>query len=142
MEETKKPWYKSTERLMTILVASILIGGLGFGLVQNMSSDEPIGQQQAPANKGSADAQVIRMGVTGSQYMPSTLSVSAGQAVKWLIDGSKAQGCTEFLISPELGVSTRLKKGENVVEFTAPQEKGAYGFSCSIGMVKGTINVV
>jgi len=89
-----------------------------------------------------ADAQEIRMTVTSGSYVPSTLTVDAGKPVRWVIDGTKASGCTTYIISTELGVSKRLIKGENIVEFIAPKEKGTYGFSCGMNMVKGTMNVV
>jgi plastocyanin domain-containing protein len=96
---------------------------------------------QQPGDVQAADAQVIKMAVLPSEYAPSTFTVEAGKPVRWEIDGSKAVGCTQYLVSQKLGVSKRIEKGSNVVEFMPP-EKGTYAFSCGMNMVKGTITVV
>ncbi len=85
--------------------------------------------------------QVIQMAV-GSTYVPNRLTVRAGVPVRWEIDGSGAVGCAASLQSPALGIRARaLSRGVNIVEFT-PAKKGDYTFSCSMGMVRGTMHVV
>jgi len=86
-------------------------------------------------------AQTIKMAVDGVSYFPSSLTVEVGKPVKWIVDGTKSIGCTQYLISPELGISKKLAKGENIIEFT-PQKKGSFRFQCSMNMVSGTMNVI
>ena len=74
-------------------------------------------------------------------YEPDILTVRAGVPVRWIIDGHGVEGCTRILVVPALGISTPLTTGKNVVEFTPP-EPGDLAFSCSMGMVRGTMRVI
>ncbi len=99
------------------------------------------GSQQAAAVP-SAGAQEVAMAVTGSSYIPNQLTIKAGMPVKWKVDGSGATGCTSVLTIPSLGITKALGRGENVIEFTAPASKGELAFMCSMGMVRGSFNVI
>ena len=74
-------------------------------------------------------------------YEPDTLTVSEGIPVVWNITGADFIGCASTLVLPAFGVSTTLRPGPNTVTFT-PTKAGRYTFSCSMGMVRGTMNVV
>lgn len=86
--------------------------------------------------------QEISMRVGRFGYEPSTLAVRAGAPVRWTIDGTEARGCTSVLVIPALNITQPLRPGSNVVEFTAPNQPGPLAFSCSMGMVRGTIDVI
>ncbi len=92
----------------------------------------------APRKTGT---QEIAMRVTPYGYEPSELTVQAGAPVRWTIDGSEASGCTNGLVVPDLKINQPLKKGANVFEFT-PEIRGDIAFTCSMGMVRGTIHVL
>ena len=81
------------------------------------------------------------MAVNGLDYEPSVLTVTAGQKVRWVVDGTGASGCARSLISPDIGVRQVLKSGENIIEFT-PTQRGTIQFSCSMGMTSGEFRVV
>ncbi len=124
---------------VAILGALIIIGALAF-LSQGFWTVPTINGNTVSSSSNGVEE--IRMVVNGASYQPSTLTVTAGSKVQWLVDGTKAIGCTSYLLSPELGISKRLNKGSNMIEFTAPTKKGSYEFSCSMNMVKGKINVI
>ena len=85
--------------------------------------------------------QEIAMRVTPSSYVPNELTVQAGSPVRWAIDGSQASGCTSGLVVPDLKINQPLKKGMNVIEFTSTT-RGDITFTCSMGMIRGTIRVL
>jgi len=85
--------------------------------------------------------QEIAMTVTPYGYEPSNLTIKAGIPVRWTINGSGARGCTSVLVIPSLNITKPLQNGLNVIEFTAPT-RGPLAFSCSMGMVRGTFNVL
>lgn len=87
------------------------------------------------------DVQEVRIAVTPSGYEPAVLTVQEGKPVRMIVDGTRMTGCTSTIKSSQLGFSKRLQRGENIIEFTAPK-KGTYGFSCGMGMVRGTLNVI
>ncbi len=87
--------------------------------------------------------QIISMSLSGQSpyYTPSdTYTVRAGVPVKMVING-RGSGCRTIFQIPKLGVSTALSNSVNTIEFT-PQNPGAYTFSCSMGMYRGTLNVI
>ncbi|MBU1071235.1 sulfite exporter TauE/SafE family protein [Patescibacteria group bacterium] len=82
------------------------------------------------------DVQVIKMDVDYS-FKPTKFKIKKGVPVRWEINGINISGCTDEVIIPKLGISSgKLKKGLNVVEFTATKE-GVLPFSCWMGMVGG-----
>ena len=85
--------------------------------------------------------QEIAMRIGPGYYEPNRLTVKAGIPVRWTIDGTQASGCTSVLVVPSLNIVKPLQRGANVVEFTPPQP-GQLAFSCSMGMVRGTITVI
>ena len=88
------------------------------------------------------DWQVIEMDVTSrGTYEPSVLTVQEGVPVRWEITGADFMGCANTLMMREFGVNEHLGEGLNIVEFT-PTKTGSFTFSCSMGMVRGTMHVV
>lgn len=85
--------------------------------------------------------QYIQMEITDSfTYAPDVLRVQKGVPVEWSIFGGEFLGCANTLISPALGVNTYIRSGINTVRFT-PQRTGKFTFSCSMGMIRGTMIV-
>lgn len=93
----------------------------------------------APAVRGGI--QEISMRVMPGYYEPRDLTVRAGIPVRWTVDGTYAQGCTSVLVIPSMNIVKPLATGTNIIEFT-PKDRGQLAFSCSMGMVRGTINVI
>jgi sulfite exporter TauE/SafE/copper chaperone CopZ len=74
-------------------------------------------------------------------YLPNTLTVVEDIPVQWDIYGADFMGCADTLVMRQFGVNTYLKSGPNTVEFT-PTKTGQFTFSCSMGMIRGTMNVI
>lgn len=84
-------------------------------------------------------AQVVNLGLDRGGYTPREITVEAGKPVTLRNDGS-LQGCALYAIQPELGINANFAKNS---EYTVtPTKKGNFVFTCSMGMWKGTINVV
>ncbi|MFH1089216.1 MAG: sulfite exporter TauE/SafE family protein [Candidatus Uhrbacteria bacterium] len=88
----------------------------------------------------SANEQIIKMNVTGSGYSPNVLRVKVGIPVRWQIYGSNDMGCAQGLIARSFGIEADLVSGLNELTFI-PTKTGNFGFSCGMGMVRGTIVV-
>jgi len=87
--------------------------------------------------------QVVNMAVTNSGYSPAVIRVKQGVPVLWQIDGTKASGCTNAIVSKELFPDTISLSALDTTNFEfTPQKKGTYRFSCWMGMVNGTIEVI
>ena len=63
--------------------------------------------------------------------------------MKWTIDVPEGSlnGCNAVMIVPDYGIQHAFNIGENVIEFT-PTEPGLVRYSCWMGMVYGSINVI
>lgn len=85
--------------------------------------------------------QIIQMELAQGFYSPDVLQVVEDIPVEWQIYAPQFMGCADTLVSRGLGISTRLTPGDNTIAFT-PTEPGTYTFSCSMGMVRGTMVVV
>jgi plastocyanin domain-containing protein len=142
MKKNQKPinvaWYNKPNVLLIIGIGGILLlSGIMVVLFQVSAQNGA----RVPTVVGKA-SQSIRMTVTAGEYIPSTFTVPTGKPITWTVDGTKSAGCTAYLVSPELGISKKLAKGDNTIEFTAPTKPGVYKFSCSMDMVRGSMIVV
>lgn len=128
---------KTAGALVIVLGLSNVFNGLallGFNPSLAQASD-------ATASQISNEKQIIKMNVTDrGTYEPNVLSVVAGIPVEWQIHGADFMGCGNSLILRNFGVSTYLNPGDNIVRFT-PDQPGRYPFSCSMGMIRGTMIV-
>jgi len=85
--------------------------------------------------------QIITMEAAATGYAPDTLTVRKGIPVDWEIYGGKNLGCASTLVMKAFDVKSPIKPGDNTIAFT-PTKTGTFPFSCSMGMVRGTMIVV
>jgi sulfite exporter TauE/SafE/copper chaperone CopZ len=95
----------------------------------------------APVSAPPAEAQTVEMRIRYEGFVPSVLSIKKGAPVTWIIWGDQVTGCTNRIIVPSLKINQRIQPGKNVVSFTAPDEPGRIGFSCWMGMVRGSFEL-
>ncbi|MEK7620040.1 MAG: sulfite exporter TauE/SafE family protein [Patescibacteria group bacterium] len=131
-------------------VAGILVLVIGLSQLRNgvallgISSPGAVTQEKLAVAEDSlilADGkQIIQMELASGFYSPDVLQVVEDIPVEWQIYAPQFMGCADTLVSRGLGISTRLKPGDNTIAFT-PTTPGKYTFSCSMGMVRGTMVV-
>lgn len=87
--------------------------------------------------------QIIKMNASASGYQPNYFKVRAGVPVRWEITDTGTSGCTNAVISRGLfeGQIDLTPGKVSVKEFT-PAKPGEYKFSCWMGMISGTVEVV
>jgi sulfite exporter TauE/SafE/copper chaperone CopZ len=87
--------------------------------------------------------QVIQMTASGSEDSPNYFKVKAGVPVRWEITGANSLGCNGAIISNKLfDGAVDLTPGQVAIKEFTPQTPGVYGFSCTMGMIRGKIEVV
>ena len=114
--------------------------GVNTNVLSAFTSSKPA-TAHMPVARIANGVQEIRMAVESTGYSPEVFTIKQGVPTKWLIDAKNAFGCTTVLVSPKLAVQKTLEKGENTIEFT-PKEKGTIPFSCGMGMIRGSIEVI
>jgi len=122
---------------------------LGYKSISDLISGRPVqaGQPNKADEKDLAPIidgkQVIKMDASSYGYKPNSFKVRAGVPVRWEITDTGTSGCTNAIISRSLfDGQIDLTPGQvSVKEFT-PEKPGKYKFSCWMGMISGTIEVV
>ena len=92
------------------------------------------------------EKQVIKMTVHSVSYDPNYFKIKAGIPVRWEVTSSGQPGCDSGALVANGLLQSPMYLNPNagqvsVAEFTA-QQAGTYKFSCTMGMVKGTIEVI
>ncbi len=104
------------------------------------SSDSESIDGLAPVVNGK---QVIRMKANASGYEPNYFIVRSNVPVRWEIENVGASGCTNAIIAKSLFTGEiALTPGKISVKEFIPAKAGRYKFSCWMGMVWGTIDVI
>jgi len=118
-----------------------VLGFTGINLNQNQVQVSNVNQNDLPLIIDGE--QVIKMTASGSGDSPNYFKVKAGVPVKWEITGSNSLGCNGAIVSNSLfdGEIVLAPGQVSTKEFT-PQTPGTYGFSCTMGMIRGTIEVI
>lgn len=87
--------------------------------------------------------QIIKMNAGSSGYDPNYFKVKVGVPVRFEITDTGTSGCTNAIISRNLFNDTiQLEPGKTSVKEFTPEKVGSFKFSCWMGMVTGTIDVV
>ncbi len=113
----------------------------GENVTADGETETAAGDTTTTAGDTAGEVQVIKSELTRGQY--PEITVKAGVPVHWVIDApaENINGCNGVMIIPDYEIQHVFEPGENVIEFT-PTEAGVFGYSCWMGMVFGSINVV
>ncbi len=117
------------------LSSSVQVAGKNFtNTSDNKDKDLP------PLENGK---QILKMSASSTGYVPNVLKVRSGIPVVWQITDTGTSGCTNAILARDfLKEPIQLTPGKmSTVEFT-PTSKGTFRFSCWMGMVSGTIEVI
>src|SRR3989338_1037638 len=116
--------------ILVAVIILVIIGYLGYpSLTSAKNVQEGIGTADG-------NAEVVLIGVSGSEYVPNPILVKAGVPTILRNDGSIG-GCAMSVIQRELGINANFAKSKDYM-FT-PTKKGTYTITCSMGMYKGTL---
>lgn len=143
-----------------VIILGFIMAGRGFALAginigMNSDNNKDLAQSKKPEIKVEKSIkkvdmsvatledgkQIVRSDISGRTYHPIT--VQKGVPVKWIIDAKKQDitGCNRILTVPDYNVEKKLVPGENIIEFT-PSEEGKIIYTCWMGMISSTIDVV
>ncbi|MFA6027835.1 MAG: sulfite exporter TauE/SafE family protein [Patescibacteria group bacterium] len=91
----------------------------------------------------SNNQQIIKMNASSQGYSPNYFQVKAGVPVRWEITDMGTSGCTNAIIAKGLfNDEIKLIPGKTVTKEFTPEKPGKYAFSCWMGMISGTIEVI
>jgi sulfite exporter TauE/SafE/copper chaperone CopZ len=142
---------KFTHKVMTAGAVLVIVLGLsmfsngwnlsGFILPNLFSGETNAAQAEEQAIKIENGVQLVNSTLAPGRY--PAISVQAGTPVKWTVDAPKGtiNGCNNRMFIPEYDIEYQFQTGENIIEFT-PLETGRFPYSCWMGMIRSSINVV
>jgi sulfite exporter TauE/SafE len=113
-----------------------------LGLTPSFSSGSGVAQVQdlPPLING---VQVVKMDASSQGYFPSRLIIRANVPVRWEITDKGTSGCTNAVIARDfIEGPINLVPGTTAVREFTPTRPGTYRFSCWMGMVSGTFEVI
>ena len=96
-------------------------------------------QLVAVENPSQLDGQIVKLGLRNGNYYPPEITVESGKKVTLQNDGTLA-GCALYVSQPELGIIANFARNKEY-SFT-PNKKGSYIYTCSMGMFRGTLNIL
>ena len=103
------------------------------------SSDKSRDTSLVPVVSGK---QIIKMNASSRSYTPNRFKIKVGQPVRLEVTDVGTSGCTNAIISKLWNGQISLTQGKTSVKEFTPSKVGLYKFSCWMGMVSGTIEVV
>ena len=115
------------------------LSDIRFDIVQ-ASDQEVVDDDLPPVIDG---VQILSTEASAYGYKPKNLKVKAGVPVRWEILDTGTSGCTNAIISRSLfSGEISLTPGQTSVKTFTVDEPGVYKYSCWMGMVSGTIEVI
>lgn len=123
------------------LVAALVGKSLLFPNSVAAYTKSATGQNNANVAIIKGDAQEVSIKLASNAYGP--IVVQKGIPVRFTIqaDAKNINGCNGTVVVPAYNLQIALKPGDNVLEFT-PDESGTIPYSCWMGMVSSSIQVV
>ena len=74
-------------------------------------------------------------------YTPDTVIVERGKPVRLVFQREETSACSEQVIFADFNKAAQLPEGKSVAVELMPNERGAYPFTCQMGMLRGTLVV-
>lgn len=138
-------FFKFAGIVVTVLAIFNLSNGwnlTGLSLGSTSSVDGPQSADKIDPNVSFKDGyQIVKMDQLATGYQPNTFTIKNNIPVKWVVNSKEPGSCAASLYMGDYNIRKFLKSGENIIEFT-PTKTGTIAFSCSMGMYRGTFEVV
>ncbi len=129
--------------LLSIIVIAVAVSGY---LILKPGDNQTVTQGTEGMALVVDGKQVVAMTVYPSKYDPNYFKVKVGVPVRWEITSSGQPGCDSgSMIANGLldgAVYLNPNAGQVTVKEFTPKNVGTYQFTCPMGMVRGTLEVV
>lgn len=122
--------------IITLVIIALVVG---FAFENSIAGKNVAGNNYNQASNG--EVQIVRLSVSGSQYVLSPNEVRKGIPVRIEADMTNMPGCSKSIVIPGFGVSKTVSNSDNIIEFT-PDKTGVFNIMCSMNMYRGTFTVL
>ena len=121
----------------TLTIVLLLVAGYVF--ISNDGEYQNGGNTNIVSAAGNGEIQKITLSMKNYNYYPNTIKVKEGVPVEITLDEGVV-GCYRAFTIRDFGVQVYSKTPNEKITFT-PNKKGTFGFSCAMGMGRGTLIV-
>ncbi len=121
------------DEIVVVVVAAVLIAGI----VWFFWIKKDLGVRAAATSSGYQEATILVKG----GYNPSTIRVERGKPVRLTFRREETSPCSEQVVFDAFGKHKDLPQGQLVPIELMPDKPGEYEFTCSMGMLRGTLIV-
>ena len=83
--------------------------------------------------------QVVQLAVTKEGFVPSRVTVKAGQPVKLVVTRKTEQTCATEIVMKDFGVKQDLPLEKPVTVSITPKKPGEYRYACGMDMIAGVL---
>jgi len=141
-------YFSKVAGLLVILFAFININSqlniIGLPSLSNLKNNNTKSKNtDSQLVKTINNKQIIKMSASSGGYDPDYFQVKVNIPVRWEITDTGTSGCTNAVISPSLfDGQIKLTPGQTSIKEFTPLKTGQFKFSCWMGMITGTIEVI
>jgi sulfite exporter TauE/SafE len=131
-------------KLAAILVLFLGVTSINGALAAGGYPSVEINFSGAPASgpQVTGISQNVQIDITSGGYSPSYFKVKKGETVNLTLKSKNAFSCALAFRMPSLGISKNLQPNDTQLISFTPTETGIIPFTCSMGMYRGTIEVI
>ncbi len=119
-----------------IITLGIIVGVIFFAIAY----ESPI-TGKVTATGDAKEVQIVKLSVSGSQYILEPSTVKKGTKVRLEADISKIPGCAKSIVIPAFNIRKSLSSNDQTIEFT-PDKAGTFNLACTMNMYHGTLTVL
>ncbi len=132
--------------VLALTGSKVTLESIGKGFFCAVSYCESSSAYASNTNPSNAKARPVNQAtitIEETGYNPDNITVKAGSQVTLNIKNTGGGGCTQAFTLPKYNIQKVVPIGtSDTITFTAPNEPGPLTFMCSMGMYRGTINVI
>lgn len=123
----------SSDEIAVVVVGALLV----VGIVWFFWIKKDLGVKASLTSSGYQEATILVKG----GYTPATIRVDRGTPVRLTFRREETSPCSEQVVFDAFGKHVTLPQGELVQVELMPDQPGEYEFTCSMGMLRGTLVV-
>lgn len=126
-------------RAVSLLALLALVGASGLAGASSGPKTEPA--SASGRNDKVQEAQVIKLSVTSSGFVPAQVKVKAGRPVKLVITRKTDRTCATEVVIKDYRIRKALPLNRAVEIVFTPTKPGTIRYACAMDMIAGSLVV-
>ena len=95
----------------------------------------------ATSNAGPKKERIVEIAVTSEGFVPATVKVKKGEAVKLVVTRKTERTCATEIVMKDFGVNQPLPLDQTIAVTVTPTRPGSYRYACGMDMIAGVLEV-